>query len=221
MRKSFLLVSVLALVLSACNGDTGDTTTTSGDSTTTTVSETTTTEPSESTTTTGDEGTTTTATAGGSGGGGDECVVGTWVLDDEAFFEAVFAEFADEQEGIGEVTPSGGEFTTTLNANGTVQAVRTDWGFSVETEEGTFHGAINGEQSGTWEIEGSKLLLTLDEGAGFDVEATVEVDGERIPLPSAPIDVPAEALSSSSDYECDGDTLSVTNEGVTSVFVRS
>jgi hypothetical protein len=81
-----------------------------------------------------------------------------------------------------------------------------------------FNIVINGTQTGTWETDGSTLLLTLDEGSGFDVEATVVVDGEETVLPAAPMDVPAEALSSSSEFTCSGDTLAVTSDGITSEF---
>jgi hypothetical protein len=145
--------------------------------------------------------------------------VGTWVLDDEAFFEQVFADM--DEEGFGDVTAVGGSFTTVLDANGSVEAVRADWGFSVDTDEGMFNIVINGTQTGTWETDGSTLLLTLDEGSGFDVEATVVIDGEEIVLPAAPMDVPAEALSSSSEFTCSGDTLAVTSDGITSDLERA
>lgn len=214
MRRTFYALIVAGLVLSACTGaDTSDTTTTTAaETTTTTQAATTTTAPPA-------DSTTTTESAGS--GGGDECLIGTWTLDDDAFFETVFEAFAEETAGVGEVTAGDGVFTTTFEADGTVSAIRQDWGFTVETEEGTFRVAISGDQSGTWETDGTNLLLNLNEGSGFDVRATVLVDGEELVLPSAPIDVPAEALASSSEYTCDGDVLEVTNEGVTSRFDRS
>jgi hypothetical protein len=35
------------------------------------------------------------------------------------------------------------------------------------------------------------------------------------------MDVPAEALSSSSEFTCSGDTLAVTSDGITSEFERA
>jgi hypothetical protein len=214
MKRTFSILFVASLI-AACGGGGGDTTTSaaSGESTTTSPDE-------NSTTTSGDTSTSaeTSTTVGGSAGG-DDCLVGTWVLDDEAFFEQVFADM--DEEGFGDVTAVGGSFTTVLDASGSVEAVRADWGFSVDTDEGTFNIVINGTQTGTWETDGSTLLLTLDEGSGFDVEATVVIDGEEMVLPTAPMDVPAEALSSSSEFTCSGDTLAVTSEGITSEFERA
>jgi hypothetical protein len=215
MKRTFSILFVASLVVAACGGEGGDTTTSAASSASTTTS------PEEgSTTTAGDTSTSAeTSTTGGGSAGGDDCLVGTWVLDDEAFFEQVFADM--DEEGFGDVTAVGGSFTTVLDANGSVEAVRADWGFSVDTDEGMFNIVINGTQTGTWETDGSTLLLTLDEGSGFDVEATVVIDGEEVVLPAAPMDVPAEALSSSSEFSCSGDTLAVTSDGITSEFERA
>lgn len=218
MKSRLSLLFAVCLVVAACNGDSSDTTTTldAEETTTSSAGETSTTGADMTTTTdTGD----TTTTAGATGG--DNCVVGSWVLDDQAFFDQVFAEMDEETTGFGEVTSVSGSFITTLSADGSVEAVRDDWGFSVETEEGTFNIVINGTQTGTWETEGSILALTLDEGSGFDVQASIVVDGEEVVLPSAPEDVPSEALSSSSEFSCSGDELSVTSEGITSEFDRT
>jgi hypothetical protein len=215
MKRTFSILFVASLVVAACGGEGGDTTTSAASSASTTTS------PEEgSTTTAGDTSTSAeTSTTGGGSAGGDDCLVGTWVLDDEAFFEQVFADM--DEEGFGDVTAVGGSFTTVLDANGSVEAVRADWGFSVDTDEGMFNIVINGTQTGTWETDGSTLLLTLDEGSGFDVEATVVIDGEEVVLPAAPMDVPAEALSSSSEFSCSGDSLAVTSDGITSEFERA
>lgn len=214
MKSRLSLFFAVCLVIAACGGDSSETTTTlaAEETTTTAAVETSTTADG----TTADETTTTAAASGG-----DDCLVGSWVLDDEAFFEQVFAEMDEETTGFGEVTSVSGEFITTFESNGSVEAVREDWGFSVATEEGTFNIVINGTQTGTWETDGSTLLLSLDEGDTFDVEASVVVDGEEIVLPSAPMEVPSEALSSSSEFSCSGDELSVTSEGITSEFDRA
>jgi hypothetical protein len=219
MKSRFSLLFAVCLVVAACNGDSSDTTTTlDAEETTTSSAGETSTTGADITTTTNDTAETTT-TAGATGG--DNCLVGSWVLDDQAFFDQVFAEMDEGTTGFGEVTSVSGSFITTLSSDGSVEAVRDDWGFSVETEDGTFNIVINGTQTGTWETEGSTLALTLDEGSGFDVQASIVVDGEEFVLPSAPEDFPSEALSSSSEFSCGGDDLSVTSEGITSEFDRT
>ena len=215
MKSRISLLFAVCLVVAACGGDSSDTTTTLAAEETSTSSggETTTT---GETATTAAESTTTTA-----GSGGDGCLVGSWDLDDQAFFDQVFAEIDEESTGFGEVTAVSGDFTTTFDSNGSIVAVREEWGFSVATEDGTFNIVINGTQTGTWETDGSTLLLTLDEGDGFDVRASFVSDGEVTVLPAAPMEVPSEALASSSEFSCGGDQLSVTSEGITSEFDRT
>lgn len=215
MKSRFSLLFAVCLVVAACNGDSSETTTTlaAEETSTTAAAETSTT---GETTTSAAETTTTAAATGG-----DDCLVGSWVLDDQAFFDQVFAEMDEETTGFREVTSVSGDFTTTFDSNGSLEAVRDDWGFSVATEEGTFNIVINGTQTGNWETDRSTLLLTLDEGDAFDVRASVVVDGEEIVLPSAPMEVPSEALASFSEFSCSGDELSVTSEGITSEFDRA
>jgi hypothetical protein len=218
MKSRLSLLFAVCLVVAACNGDGSGITTLDAEETTASSAGETSTTGADITTTTNDTAESTT-TAGATGG--DNCLVGSWVLDDQAFFDQVFAETDEETTGFGDVTSVSGSFITTLGADGSVEAVRDDWGFSVETEDGTFNIVINGTQTGAWETEGSTLALSLDEGSGFDVQASIVVDGEETVLPSAPEDFPSEALSSSSEFSCSGDDLSVTSEGITSEFDRN
>jgi hypothetical protein len=209
MKRFVTLFAVLSLTVAACGGSEGESTTTiSADA------ETTTTAGVETTTTSGETPTTFTA-----GGGGDECLLGEWLLDDEAFFAAMEAEFASQAD-FGELTVSDGVFSVTFEADGTVTSVRQDWGFSVASDEGTFNIRVNGDQTGTWETDGSTLSLVLDGGAGLVSETTIEVDGQVVPLPTSPVNVPTDTFSTSSEFSCDNDNLVVMAEGFTSTFVR-
>lgn len=211
MKKIYLTVAVLSLVIGACGGgESSSTTTTEAVETTTTAA---------GVTTTSSEGGTT-STAGQASGGGDGCLVGDWVLDDEAFLEEVFAAAGDPTIDVEGVSPGEGTLTTSFNADGTVSALREDWGFSIESPDGTFKIVVNGEQTGTWETDGSTLKLSLEEGAALDVDTSIVVNGEEITIPDSPVELPDEALSSESEYDCDGDTLRVMSEGVTSIFNR-
>lgn len=209
MKRYVTLTAVLCLVVAACGGtDVGDTTTTSSDV------ETTTTAAAQTTTTLAQ---TTTTLAAGSGG--DACLLGDWILDNEAFFAAIEAEIQGEAD-FGELMISDGEFSVTFEADGTVTSVRDDWGFSVVADDGTFKIRVNGDQSGTWETDGSILSLVLDGGSGLTSETTIEVDGQELPLPTSPISVPTDTFSTTSDFTCDNDTLAVMAEGFTSTFIR-
>jgi hypothetical protein len=216
MRRPLFLIVTLALIVVACGGDEGsdESTTTVPDETTTAAEDPTTTEAAETTTTEA-----VTATTEAPATGGDECLVGTWVLDSEAFVENFSSIFAAQGVPEAEVSALDGDFTVEMNADRTYTGTRDEWGFSIATDEGNVLIEINGQETGTWSTDGSTLTITQNE-SDLAVDASVEVDGQVLPMPEAPVDVPP-GLASNSEYTCSGDVLTVTNEGVESVLNRN
>jgi len=216
MRRSVLLTLTLGLLIAACAGG--------GDEGTTTSSAPDTTEQAPSTTAAPDTATTVAAavtTTAASSASGDECLIGTWTLDSDAFVENFDAIMTEAGMPDSEVTALDGTFEVEMNANGTYLAVRDEWGFNMATPEGTVVIEINGTESGTWATNGSTLDINPEEN-DLTVDASVEVNGQLQPLPGsqAPIETPP-GLATNSEFECSADVLTVTNEGVESVLNRS
>lgn len=222
MRRVLVLALSVLLVMTACSpaDEAGDESTTSSTGTETTQpapQATTTTEAAAvATTTEAPEATTTTEAQSA---GGEECLVGTWVLDSDAFVENFASIFASQGMPEAEVDALDGSFTVEMNADGSYTGVRDQWGFSIMSDEGNIVIEINGEETGTWSADGSTLNITQDD-SNLTVDATVEVDGEVFPMPESPVDVPP-GIATDSSYTCSGDVLTVTNEGVESVLNRS
>lgn len=217
MKRSLISIFAFALLLGACSaGDSEATTTTGLETTSTTESNTTTTADKESTTSDP-----TTTTVGAASGGDEACLVGDWVLDDEKFFESVFTSVSDDAAGFGDIVPGDGQLVVSFASGGTIDTVREEWGFTAQTDQGDFKIVINGEQGGTWDTEGTTLTIDLDESADIEIKTSFVVDGEEIELPQAPIDVPSEALSATSEYSCSGDTFTINADGIISEFTRS
>lgn len=231
MRRILALTLVVGLTLAACGGSgTEETTTTADDAateTTTAADESTTTAVPEATTTTVAESTTTvdeaTTTTGGTatGSGGDDCLVGTWVLDSEAFVEAFSSIFSEQGMPEADVSALDGTFTVEMNSDGTYDAVRDGWGFAVATDEGTVMIEINGTESGTWATEGDILTINGDI-SDLTVNSSVEIDGQVVPMPEnqMPVDTPP-GIATDSTYTCSGDVLTLTNDGIESVMNRA
>lgn len=213
MRRLFTLVLALTVVAAACGGGSEDTTTSTIRDAATTTTETPTT-AAETTTT---EAVTTTVEA--SGPVGPACLEGTWILDNDAFVEALVAAFADSGMEPESLDPNDGTYTIELAADGTFTGTRDDWGFSVVIPEGTFNITVNGTEMGTWSADDDTLSVTQT-GADISVSATVEADGQEFELPEAPVPIP-EAMQTDSTYTCDDDTLTVTTEDVTTVMTRA
>lgn len=212
MKRIFLTVVLVSLIAAACGGTTSDTTTT------TAAGETTTTEGQE-TTSSSAPSTTSTSVPAATGGDAD-CLEGDWVLDNEAFVSQVFTDVGGEEGGFGEASPAGGDLGVSFDDDGSFAVTRDDWGFVVESEEGAFKILISGDQTGTWSVDGDVLTISLDEGPPPEVTTSLIVDGQEVQMPQSPIEVPAEAFSSSSTFGCDGDTFSVSTDEFTSTFNR-
>ncbi len=200
----------LALVVAACSGGTGATTTTSASETTTTTVTTTTT-TAEDTTTTSDEAATVT----------DDCVVGSWMLDSEAFVQNFDSIFAEAGLSDAEVTALNGSYTIDLAADGSFTAIRASWGFSVQLDEGNLTVEISGFELGTWSADGSTLTVDL-ESSDLLVRTIVESGGREVELPrnQLPFETP-EGIASNSEYTCSDGLLTLTSAGVESILIRS
>jgi hypothetical protein len=203
---------VMTLVLAACASESEATTTTSGaDATATTSADTTTTaEPTTTTTTT--EATTTSSLAE-AGGEGDACLIGDWELDSEAFMESLSEAFG-EQAGTDDLTIEfvGGSYVVSLTESGLFTGDRDEWAFETSMEEGAFRITIDGLDTGSWEADGSTLVLNDYESASI-LKAQAVVNGELVDLPQGTVPMTdSSAVTPSSTYQCSGDTLVITAE---------
>lgn len=204
MRVKGLLAVVVALA--ACGGSPdGATTTSSGETTT------------SSSTSTSAATSTTTATAGP--GEGADCLVGTWELDSEAFV-ASFQEVYGGSE-ISDSRYVEGRLLATFEPDGTFRDERQDWTWEMETAGGVFRMRVNGENQGSYAVDGERLTITMEE-IGVDASMEMEMNGEVIELPGSG-DLPVEppVVEGSGTFTCSGDRFSlVTEEGMESHFTR-
>ena len=218
MRRISTFIVILGVVLAACSGgDAGDTSTTAAPDSSSTAPADTTTTGAEATSSTVEAVTTT--GAAGAGGGGSDCIVGTWIMDNEVFIANMSGVFEGADMGGAEVTALGGTYTVQMDADGSLLAIRDGWGFQVGTSEGTVIIEMNGEDTGTWSADDTTMTVEIDISDVL-VNSRIEVDGQEVPLPTAPVDVP-EGIASGSTYECTADTLTITNSGITSVLNRA
>lgn len=215
MRNLSTLVIISGLVVAACSGASGDTTTSTDDVTTSTAAATTTTVPGPTTT----QAVTTTQPP--ATGGGSDCLVGSWILDSEAFVENFDAIFADAGMPDAEVSALDGSFTVDLGADGSLEAERDEWGFRISMPEGVFIIEINGTETGTWSADDSTMTVTTDV-SNIEVSAAIEVDGEVIAMPEGQMPIePPRGIATGSEYTCSGDVLTLTNAGVESRLDRA
>lgn len=216
MRRLLTLLFALGLIVAACSPSDE-----AGDDSTTTTAATATTEaaPDETTTTAAAEETTTTAaaetttTAAPAGAGGPSCIEGDWVFGSDQFVEAMRSVMTDQELEGTDVAATDGTYTVSFASDGTYTGVREDWGFAIETPDGSVVVRVNGEESGTWSADDSTITVSM-ESSDIQVSASVEADGQTFEMPNSPVE-PPEAIAESSSYQCDSDTLTVTTDEIT------
>jgi hypothetical protein len=217
------VVATISMILAACGSSADSTTTTEvvagGGAAETTVADTTTTTVAP-TTTAVPTTTTTEAVLAGS-----DCLVGSWELDSAAFIEQIFSAASEGETGfeeLGEVEIShgGGAFLVTMNADGTYVGDRDNWQIRIGADEGTFVNTLDGEEAGTWSVDGDQLSVT-SESSTITISFAAEVDGELLELPfSGTQTVTTREFGGTGPFTCTDDTLEATFEGSTSTFTR-
>lgn len=124
---------------------------------------------------------------------GGDCLVGTWVLRSEEFFELMGG-------GLGEFR--GGEYRIEIAANGTFRTVKDAWSYVVDAGSARIIVEQSGSTTGTWVVE-DEVITVEDQGGDVTVTQTVEGNA-TIPVPNAHRTF-NDALNGSLDYDCEGD----------------
>lgn len=212
--KRLVTIAALALVLAACSSSepAATTTTTTSDAG----------GGAGTTSTTAATAATTTTTLAGSGAGSESlatCIVGTWELDAERFFETITESLADS-DAPGEFSIVGGVNRMTVRGDGTFTDERIGWSFAVVTDFGILEMTVDATQSGEWSVEGDTIRTTITEAADPTYEMRIDGLPFEIPGGALPIDPPDSSLPTGSAV-CNGDVLEVMVDGYTSYWMRT
>jgi len=211
--KRLIIIAVLGVVAAACSpSDSAETTTT-----TTTLG----TGGTVTTVAAGASATTSTTVADVSVGSGnlDECMVGTWELDADAFFQVISDSLAGS-DAPGEFVHLGGVNQITASADGTFVDERIDWRFGVVTGFGNLEMTVNHTQTGTWSAAGDVVSTTITDTGTPDF--TMAIDGLPFEIPGGALPVePPETSIDAAVAACSETTLLVTADDITSTWTRT
>ncbi|NHZ71087.1 MAG: hypothetical protein GWP18_05545 [Proteobacteria bacterium] len=214
MKKLAVLV-VMAMVVAACSGasepDVADAPTT-----TAAVSSSGSSSPIESTVTTTVAAPTTVAGASDL----SSCVVGEWEMQSQRFFDDLYAAAPAQDLPPGEFTHTGGSYVLIVGGDGSFASERRAWTFEVTSDFGDLIMKVSSSQSGTYTLDGELLSTSLAEGEAPDVEMVVDGVPFEFPEGLAPVSAPS-ANFSGAMVTCDGDVLTASFDGFTSIWDRS
>lgn len=101
----------------------------------------------------------------------------------------------------------GGEYVSTIGADGSFLNERLAWQFRVATPEGAVVTTIDSSDPGTYSVEGDQITIN-DPGGEATIRFQLEVGGQLQDFPVAPQQTPVtEAISGTGPFTCDGDVL--------------
>lgn len=144
--------------------------------------------------------------------GGEHCLVGTWVLDNESFLEAYSGTLTETGMGDARISDLGGTYTVNVHPDGTFDANRDNWGYSVANRGTLFTVVANGDEIGTWSADGSTVNMTTDV-SNVTLDLSREVDGEKVPIPGSQEAFDALSMAVTSDYSCSQDVVTISADG--------
>lgn len=140
---------------------------------------------------------------------GEACLYGNWYLDNESYKAML-------EEAGGNVLSVTGWAIIWYGDDGTTLATFDEW-TTVATEDNAETTMVrNGEDLATYEVTGDTITTTETEGNSV-LEMTMKMDGQDAATVVAPHEP---SVTTVATFTCEGETLTVTAEGATSVLHR-
>jgi hypothetical protein len=146
----------------------------------------------------------------------DQCLIGTWVLRSQEFFDQVSAQAG------GETKYRSGQNRLVIRDDGTYTTIRDAWSFEAISPQGSVIGVIDAENSGTWQATDVEMLIEELGGEEATVQLFFEIGGELQSIPGVPTQYSfaSESFSGQIPYTCKDDLMTATADEVTSIFDR-
>lgn len=217
VRRTAIIVAILLLAAACSSSDDGgsdETTTTAavGESSESGAAAETTSTTAATTTSTS---TTTTAAPEPVAAAG-ECVVGTWEQRSQEFIEAIADTFVSEDDPLlagATIMFVEGSYQIEMRADGSMVSVRDNWTMEFSSPEGGLRTTLDGEETGTYAVDGDVLSISLEDST-VEVSQAFVLDGTVTPAPSGfNQSVTVEGLDGSGTFTCDDEVLAVQVEG--------
>jgi hypothetical protein len=147
-----------------------------------------------------------------------ECVVGTWELESQRFFDDLLASMPPE-EIEGEFTYVSGAYRLIVGSDGSFVNERDMWTFAVTSDLGDVEFTITDRQGGTYTLDANELSTVVE--PSDPPEVTIKVDGEVLVVPGggSPI-APPEAEFTGAVVTCEGDMMVASTEELSSYWTR-
>lgn len=141
---------------------------------------------------------------------GADCVPGTWLLDSQAFVEALAVSGGGLAQG-GEVRHVSGTYDLTIRPDGSFIQRRKAWTLIITTADGGLQAVFDGEQSGTMVWDETTITATITSNT-TTMEMSLIVDGQLVPFPGG-MNVDTDTVGGAARYTCTSDLLQLDVDG--------
>lgn len=141
---------------------------------------------------------------------GADCLPGNWYVDNESF-----AALMSSAAG-GAVDDITGVVMLTFTADGKTQTLYEDWKHSITVDSATVTIVKNGTDFGTYSVNTDGSIALVDVEIQSDTTSVMKMGGQTVTSTVTP----EPSVFSQASFDCNGDELSVTAEGGTTILHR-
>ena len=143
-------------------------------------------------------------------------MVGTWEQRSQEFIEAIAETFVSEDDPLladATIMFVEGSYQIEMGADGSMVSVRDNWTMEFSSPEGGLRTTLDGEETGTYAVDGDVLSISLEDST-VEVSQAFVLDGTVTPAPAGfTQSVTVEGLDGSGTFTCDDEVLAVQVEG--------
>lgn len=141
---------------------------------------------------------------------GEACLPGNWFVDNETFG----ALMAEASGGVG--NDMSGTVMVTFREDGTTSTYYDEWTYVTSVDGRTLTLLKDGADSGTYEVTADGSMSLVDTDISSTTSSQIEVDGEQVTMSIRP----EPSVFSDASFTCEGDALTMTADGATTILHR-
>jgi hypothetical protein len=141
---------------------------------------------------------------------GADCLPGDWSVDNDSF-----AALMSGASG-GAVDTVTGLVMLTFTTDGKTQTRYENWKHSITVDSATVTIVKNGTDFGTYSVNADGSVALVDAEISSDTTSVMDIGGQKV----SHTVTPEPSVFSQASFDCNGDDLSVTAEGATTILHR-
>src|SRR5690554_6158361 len=141
---------------------------------------------------------------------GADCLPGNWFVDNESFGKLISGAAGGAVDNVT------GVVMLTFTADGTTQTLYEGWKHTITVDSAKVTITKDGTDHGTYKVNADGSITLADTRIGSDTKSVMEMAGKSVKTTVTP----EPSVFSQASFDCNGDELSVTAAGGTTILHR-